>query len=90
MATPSLSSSIGERLNVASYFKLTYTDAKSEIGKPLFFLEEGLREDWSLMGQYRVSRNISFGLNYTGRREKDYAGEVKTVHDLKVESRAYF
>ncbi len=90
MATPSLSSSIGERLNVASFFKLTYTDAKSETGKPLFFLEEGLREDWSLMGQYRFSRNVSFGLNYTGRREKDYAGEVKTVHDLKVESRAYF
>jgi hypothetical protein len=90
MATPSLSSSIGERLNVASFFKLTYTDAKSETGKPLFFLEEGIREDWSLMGQYRVSRNISFGLNYTGRREKDYAGEVKTVHDLKFESRAYF
>jgi hypothetical protein len=90
MATPSLSSSIGERLNVASFFKLTYTDAKSDLGKPLFFLEEGLREDWSLMGQYRFSRNISFGLNYTGRREKDYAGEVKTVHDLKVESRAYF
>lgn len=90
MATPSLSSSIGERLNVASFFKLTYTDARSEIGKPLFFLEEGLREDWNLMGQYRVSRNISFGLNYTGRREKDYAGEVKTVHDFKLESRAYF
>jgi hypothetical protein len=90
MATPSLSSSIGERLNVASFFKLTYTDAKSEIGKPLFFLEEGLREDWSLMAQYRVSRNIGFGLNYTGRREKNYAGEVKTVHDFKVESRAYF
>ena len=90
MATPSLSSSIGERLNVALFFKLTYTDAKSETGKPLFFLEEGLREDWSLMGQYRFSRNVSFGLNYTGRREKDYAGEVKTVHDLKVESRAYF
>jgi hypothetical protein len=90
VATPSLSSSIGERLNLASSFKLTYTDAKSETGKPLFFLEEGIREDWSLMGQYRVSRNISFGLNYNGRREKDYAGEVKTVHDLKFESRAYF
>jgi hypothetical protein len=90
MATPSLSSSIGERLNVASFFKLTYTDAKAESGKPLFFLEEGLREDWSVMGQYRFSRNVSFGLTYTGRREKDYAGEVKTVHDLKVESRAYF
>jgi hypothetical protein len=90
MGTPSLSSSIGERLNVASYFKLTYTDAKSTTGKPLFFLEEGLREDWSIMGQYRFSRNVSFGLTYTGRREKNYAGEVKTVHDLKAESRAYF
>jgi hypothetical protein len=90
MATPSLMSSIGERLNVASFFKLTYTDSKSDAGKPLFFLEEGLREDWSLMGQYRFSKNISFGLNYTGRREKNYAGEVQTVHDLKVESRAYF
>ncbi len=90
MATPSLTSSIGERVNVSAFFKVTYTDAKSETGKPLFFLEEGLREDWSAMGQYRISRNISFGLNYTGRREKNYAGEVKAVHDLKVESRASF
>ena len=90
MATPSIASSVGERLNVASYFKLTYTDVRSETAKPLFFLEEGLREDWSAMGQYRFSRNVSFGLNYTGRREKNYLGEVRTVHDLKVESRAYF
>jgi len=90
MATPSVASSIGERLNVASYLKITYTDVRSETGKPLFFLEEGLREDWSAMGQYRFSRNMSFGLNYTGRREKNYLGEVRTVHDLKVESRAYF
>jgi hypothetical protein len=70
--------------------RFTYTDVASDAGKPLFFLEQGLREDWSLMGQYRFSRNVSFGLNYTGRREKDYTGEVKTVHDLKMESRAYF
>jgi hypothetical protein len=89
-ATPSIASSVGERLNVASFFKVTYTDVRSEAGKPLFFLEEGVREDWSAMGQYRFSRNVSFGLNYTGRREKNYLGEVKTVHDLKVESRAYF
>jgi hypothetical protein len=90
MATPSLNASIGERLNVASFLKFTYTDVQSGPAKPLFFLEEGLREDWSAMGQYRFSRNVSFGLNYTGRREKDYLGEVRTVHDLKMESRAYF
>ena len=90
MATPSLNSSIGERLNIASFVKFTYTDIQSGETKPLFFLEEGLREDWSAMGQYRFSRNMSFGLNYTGRREKGYQGEVSTVHDLKVESRAYF
>ena len=90
MATPSLNSSIGERLNLASFVKFTYTDVQSGQTKPLFFLEEGLREDWSAMGQYRFSRNVSFGLNYTGRREKGYQGEVSTVHDLKIESRAYF
>jgi len=90
MATPSLNSSIGERLNIASFVKFTYTDVQSGQTKPLFFLEQGLREDWSAMGQYRFSRNVSFGLNYTGRREKGYQGEVSTVHDLKIESRAYF
>jgi hypothetical protein len=90
MATTSVASSVGERLNIASFLKLTYTDVRSQTGKPLFFLEEGLREDWSAMGQYRFTRNMSFGLNYTGRREKNYLGEVRTVHDLKVESRAYF
>ena len=90
MATPSLSSSVGQGFNAAALLRFTYTDVASDAGKPLFFLEQGLREDWSLMGQYRFSRNVSFGLNYTGRREKDYTGEVKTVHDLKMESRAYF
>jgi hypothetical protein len=33
---------------------------------------------------------VSFGANYTGRREKDFRGEVETVHALKMESRAYF
>jgi hypothetical protein len=89
-ATPSLNSSIGERINIASFVKFTYTDVQSGQTQPLFFLEEGLREDWSAMGQYRFSRNVSFGLNYTGRREKGYQGEVGTIHDLKVESRAYF
>jgi len=89
-ATPSINSSVGERLNIASFFKFTYTDIQSGEAKPLFFLEQGLREDWSAMGQYRFTRNVSFGLNYTGRREKDYTGEVRTVHDFKVESRAYF
>jgi hypothetical protein len=92
MATPSLSSSVGQGFNAAALLRFTYTDAASDAGegKPLFFLEQGMREDWSLMGQYRFSRNVSFGLSYTGRREKDYTGEVKTVHDLKMESRAYF
>jgi hypothetical protein len=90
LATPSFSASLGTRFNAAAFVRITYTNAQSSAGKPLFFLEEGLREDWSLLGQYRVSRNISFGLNYTGRREKDYRGEVSTVNDLKMESRAYF
>ena len=90
MATPALNSSVGERLNIASFVKFTYTDVQSGQTKPLFFLEEGLREDWSAMAQYRFSRNMSFGLNYTGRREKGYAGEVGTVHDLKIECRASF
>ena len=90
MATPSFTSSVGKRFNAAVFFRFTYTDVASAAGRPLFFLEQGMREDWSLMGQYRFSGNVSFGLNYTGRREKDYAGEVKTVHDLKMESRAYF
>jgi hypothetical protein len=90
IATPSFSSSIGARFNAAAFVRVTYTNAETSAGKPLFFLEEGFREDWNAVGQYRVSQNISFGLNYTGRREKNYRGEVSTVHDLKMESRAYF
>lgn len=89
-ATPSFTSSLGTRLHVNSFVKFTYTDEKTVKGKPLFFLEEGLREDWSLAAQYRFTRNVSFGANYTGRREKDFLGEAKTIHDLKMESRAYF
>jgi len=90
MATPSVTSSIGRQINLASSLRFTYTDVGGGAGKPLFFLEQGLREDWSLMAQYRFTRNVSFGLNYTGRREKNYEGEVRTVHDFKMESRAYF
>jgi hypothetical protein len=88
--TPTFTSSIGTKLHVTTFVKFTYTNVDTEQGKPLFFLEEGLREDWSLLGQYRITRNVSFGVNYTGRREKDFRGEVKTVHALKMESRAYF
>ncbi len=90
LAAPSFSASLGARFNAAVLVRVTYTDDRSEAGKPLFFLEEGFREDWSVLGQYRVSQNVSFGLSYTGRREKDYGGEVSTVNDLKMESRAYF
>ncbi|MCK4237414.1 MAG: hypothetical protein KAX38_09875, partial [Candidatus Krumholzibacteria bacterium] len=90
IAAPSFTSSVGARFHVTTFMKFTYTDAQFDKGKPLFFLEEGLRQDWSLIGQYRFTRNVSFGANYTGRREKDFLGEVKTIHDLKMESRAYF
>ena len=90
LVTPSFSSSIGSRFNAAAFLRVTYTNAESSAGKPLFFLEEGFRQDWNVLGQYRVSNNISFGLSYTGRREKNYRGEVSTVNDLKMESRAYF
>lgn len=89
-ATPTFTSSVGAKLHVTTFLKLTYTNVETETGKPLFFLEEGLREDWSVIGQYRITRNVSFGVNYTGRREKDFRGEVETVHALKMESRAYF
>ncbi len=89
-ATPTFTSSVGTKLHVTAFMKFTYTNVETDGGKPLFFLEEGLREDWSLLGQYRITRNVSFGMNYTGRREKDFRGEVKTVHALKMESRAYF
>jgi len=87
---PSFDASIGSKIHVNSLYRLTWTDERTEGGKPLFFLEEGLRQDWNIFGQYRFTRHISFGLNYTGRREKDFTGEVKTVHALKMESRAYF
>ncbi len=90
MATPSFKGSVGGKVRLTSFFRFTYTDVRAESGKPLFFLEEGMREDWSLTGQYRFTKNVSFGLNYNGRREKNYAGEVNTVHALKMESRAYF
>ncbi|MBN2185435.1 MAG: hypothetical protein JW746_08920 [Candidatus Krumholzibacteriota bacterium] len=89
-ATPSVNSSVGKKVHLSAFLKLTYTDTQSDEGKPLFFLEEGMREDWMLVGQYRLTRNLSVGLNYTGRREKDYLGEVKTVHALKMECRAFF
>ena len=89
-ATPTFTSSLGEKLHVTTFVKFTYTDMETDAGKPLFFLEQGLREDWSLTGQLRITRNVSFGVNYTGRREKDFRGEVETVHALKMESRAYF
>ena len=56
----------------------------------VFFLEQGLREDWTVVGQYRFTKFISFGINYTGHRETDFTGEVRTVHAFKLESRAYF
>ena len=90
MATPSFTSSVGKKIHITTFLKFTYTDVRAGEGKPLFFLEEGLREDWSLIGKYRFTKNVSFGVNYTGRREKDFRGEVKTVHALKMERRAYF
>ncbi|OQX83957.1 MAG: hypothetical protein B6D63_05400 [Candidatus Latescibacteria bacterium 4484_7] len=87
---PHINSSMSKRLNVNSTMKITYTSTNGISAKPLFFLEEGLREDWSVMAHYRLTTNLSFGINYFGRREKDYTGEVKTVHDFKMESRAYF
>ena len=89
-ATPSVNSSVGKKIHLSAFLKLTYTDTQSDESKPLFFLEEGMREDWMLVGQYRLTRNLSVGMNYTGRREKDYLGEVKTVHALKMECRAFF
>ncbi len=88
--TPSFTASVGKGINITAFLRITFTDSKEDQGKPLFFLEEGWREDWSLIGNYRIMKHISFGLNYTGRREKDFLGEVTTIHDLKIESRAYF
>jgi hypothetical protein len=90
IAKPAFNSSLGTHIYLNAFIKFTYTDVKNDASKPLFFLEEGMREDWNVIGQYRLNRWISFGVNYNGRREKNYRGEVKTLHDFKVETRAYF
>ena len=87
---PSVNTAIGGKTSLQGSLRFTWTDSAADEGKPLFFLEDGLREDWNAIALYRISRNVSFGVNYNGRREKDYTGEVKTVHALKMESRAYF
>ncbi len=87
---PSASISPAGDINIRTFYKFTYTDVKNDGGQPLFFLEEGVRQDWNIFSRYQVGKHISVGLNYTGRREKDFREEVKTVHALKVESRAYF
>jgi hypothetical protein len=89
-AAPSLTAAIGKEISLTSVIRFTYTDSKTDGSKPLFFLEDGWRQDWSVIGNYRIAKRISFGLNYTGRREKDFLGEVDTIHDFKVETRAYF
>jgi len=89
-AAPSVTAAIGNSFNLTSMVRFTYTDSKRDENKPLFFLEEGWREDWSLLANYRVTKRVSFGVNYTGRREKDFLGDVETIHDFKAESRAYF
>jgi hypothetical protein len=88
--TPSCDASIGTKIHVNALLRLTWTDEKASEGKPLFFLEDGLRQDWTIVGQYRFTKFISFGINYNGYREKDFTGEVRTVHAFKLESRAYF
>ncbi len=88
--TPSVDASIGAKIHVNALLRMTWTDEKVSEGKPLFFLEQGLREDWNVVGQYRFTKFISFGLNYNGHREKDFTGEVRTIHAFKLESRAYF
>ena len=89
-AVPSCDASIGTKIHLNALLRFTWTDEKSSEGKPLFFLEQGLREDWNVVGQYRFTKFISFGINYNGHREKDFTGEVRTVHAFKLESRAYF
>ena len=89
-AEPSVTASIGNSFNVTSLVRFTYTQNERDENKPLFFLEEGWREDWSIISNYRVTKRVSFGVNYTGRREKDFLGDVETIHDFKAESRAYF
>jgi hypothetical protein len=90
MTTPSVTAAVGKGINITSFVRITFTDSQEDAGKPLFFLEDGWRQDWSFIANYRVIKHISFGLNYTGRREKDFLGEVETIHDFKIESRAYF
>lgn len=87
---PTANLSIGRDISFSAFYKLTFTKVEVDSGQPLFFLQEGVRQDWNLNSSYRLGRNISVGINYTGRREKDYSEEVKTIHALKVESRAYF
>jgi hypothetical protein len=87
---PSVTAAIGSSFNLTSLVRFTYTDSKRDENKPLFFLEAGWREDWSILANYRVTKRVSFGINYTGRREKDFLGNVETIHDFKAESRAYF
>ena len=89
-AAPSVTAAIGNSFNLTSLVRFTYTDSKREENKPLFFLEAGWREDWSILANYRVTKHISFGVNYTGRREKGFLGDIETIHDFKAESRAYF
>ena len=89
-AAPSVMAAVGNNFNLTSLVRFTYTDSRRDEGKPLFFLEEGWREDWSVLANYRVTQRVSFGINYTGRRGKDFLGEVETIHDFKAESRAYF
>jgi hypothetical protein len=89
-AAPSVTAAIGNSFNLTSLVRFTYTDSKQDYNKPLFFLEGGWREDWSILANYRVTKRVSFGVNYTGRREKDFLGDVETIHDFKAESRAYF
>jgi hypothetical protein len=88
--TPSVDASVGAKIHLNALLKLTWTDEKVSEGKPLFFLEDGLRQDWNVVGQYRFTKFISFGINYNGHREKDYTGEARTIHAFKLESRAYF
>jgi hypothetical protein len=89
-ARPALNMSVGMNINISAFLKMTYTDVEEDNGQPLFFMENGMRQDWNLNGRYSFGKNITLGINYTGRREKDYREEVKIVHAFKVESRASF
>ncbi|MCD6379492.1 hypothetical protein J7M07_03500, partial [bacterium] len=89
-ARPAMNMSVGMNINISAFLKMTYTDIEEDNGQPLFFMENGMRQDWNLNGRYSFGKNITLGINYTGRREKDYRDEVKIVHVFKVESRASF